>query len=830
VRERLHGAIRVLAGGGGRSRSDGRGVGRIRWLVLGLTLLVALALLPGLLRLDIDNSPHIFYVEGSRRAAEYERFLDRFGSDTAVRVVLEGPPLWSAGGLATLGRLDEAAASVPGVTAASSLYSHAQASRREWPPADPESFRRAVGSEGLARDLGWVTGDGEVLTVLVVLTAEDNRSRAETLGRLEEAVERVMERAPDGLSAHLAGGPVLDRALDRSTRDIGERYFPLLVGLAVTLLVLSFRSARAVAVPLVFVAMTELVALGAMGWLGVELNLVLAVLPPLLFVIALATAVHLLVRCRDFAELVSRGADAQPGDEAGGEELPGDGDRGYGAPAEAVERTYRDTGWAVVWTGVSTLVGFASLAVSRVGPVHDLGIWAGVGIAAMILLAFVLYPALLSLMLRPGSVRDGSGHAPGGGSRGDRPFERWFQRSGRRWAEWAARRRLWVLGGASIFTLLALAGLPRVELETNALHYLSPNHPARAGIEELETHGTGTSTVELMLTLPAPESAADGAEAEDGSDAGASTFESLGAFRRLAYLTDRLRREPQVLGAVSAGDFLEDAVERAPGGALFGAVAVRGVAFDQLTGEDRPEVLDRFLARDGRSARVTLFTRTVGTAEMDPLLATVPAVAREILDAKELPGAALPRAQVVATGELPLVLESQHHLLSTLSWSLTITFVVIAAILRGLLPSTRLTLLALVPNLWPVAGVVGFMGWLGMPLDVATVMVASVVLGLAVDDTIHTLGHFRELAPKHGRFEAVAETLELTAPSYVLTGLILGTGFGVCALSDFGPTARFGLLSALAITLAVLGDLFLLPALLGSTPKSVVRRLRRKRS
>lgn len=121
------------------------------------------------------------------------------------------------------------------------------------------------------------------------------------------------------------------------------------------------------------------------------------------------------------------------------------------------------------------------------------------------------------------------------------------------------------------------------------------------------------------------------------------------------------------------------------------------------------------------------------------------------------------------------------------------------------------------------------MGWLRLPLDVATVMVASVVLGLAVDDTIHTLGHFRELAPERGRFEAVAGTLERTAPSYVLTGLILSAGFGVCALSDFAPTARFGALSAFAIALAVLGDLVLLPALLGSTPHSVVARLERKR-
>jgi predicted RND superfamily exporter protein len=180
---------------------------------------------------------------------------------------------------------------------------------------------------------------------------------------------------------------------------------------------------------------------------------------------------------------------------------------------------------------------------------------------------------------------------------------------------------------------------------------------------------------------------------------------------------------------------------------------------------------------------------------------------------------------VETTGELPLVLESQRELLTTLGVSLSLTLAAVAVILRLILGSTRLTLLALIPNLWPVVGVLGLMGWAGVPLDVATVMVASVVLGLAVDDTIHTLGHFRELAPRLGKLEAIAGTLERTAPSYVLTGLILGAGFGVCALSDFAPTARFGLLAAIAIALAVLGDLFLVPALLGAAPRSAVEKL-----
>jgi hypothetical protein len=739
--------------------------------------ILAAALLPGVLRLSTDNSPRVFFVEGSPGVAAYEELQRLFGGDKIVRIAVEGPDLWTAEGLAVLRRLEQEAARVPGVASVSGLYGHARGGgRREWPPADPQAFRRRVVNDPLSRNLGWVGAGGEVATVLLDLSVADNREKGRVLAELEATAAAVAATDDSGLRLTLAGSPVLDRALDRSTREIERRYFPLLVGLAVVLLAITFRRPAAVVMPLVFVAAAEGVTLGALGWAGVELNLVLAILPPLLFVISLATAVHLLVAFRNCRS-------------------------GGVGPSEAVVQTYADKGWAVLWTGVSTLVGFASLSTSKVGPVHTLGLWAGFGIAAMTLLAFGLYPALLPAAAGPRGA-------------GGRPIERFFQRHGRRWAEGAARRRGGVLAVAGLTAAVALAGLPRLTLETNALHYLGPEHPVRSAIEDLQQHGIGTFSLELMLQLP-PE------EAE------AATFADLAAFGRLAHLAEKLRREPLVLGVVGPGDLLDDAVRQAPGGAFFGAATARRVAFDRLLEElerAAPEpagqappaaVLRRFLTPDGRAARLSLLVRAPGMEQMAPLRQRVETAARE----------AFPDALAETTGELPLVLETQRHLLRTLGVSLTLTLLVVTLIFRWLLPSTRLTLLAMLPNLWPVIGVLGLMGWLRVPLDVATVMVASVVLGLAVDDTIHTLGHFRELAPRLGRLEAVAGTLEQTAPSYVVTGLILGAGFGVCALSDFAPTARFGALSAAAIALAVVGDLFLLPALLGSTPVEVVERL-----
>lgn len=763
--------------------------------VLAAWLLLAAAAVPGVLRLDTDNSPEVFFVDGGESVERYRELQRAFGEVETVRLAASGDGLWTPAGLAWLADVEARAVAVPGVRDAIGLAGHhggvAAGGAGEpsevaaaWPPDDVAAFRRLLLDDPIDRNLGLIggligglTGSGETATVLVSLGGERERA----VGGLRELVRDP----PEGVAARVVGMPVLDLALDDSSREIEQVFFPLLVALAVALLAASFRDLRGIGVPLVFVAAPEVVLLGALGYLGVSLNLVLAVLPPLLFVIALATAVHLQVRFRDALEDGLRGADA-------------------------VAATYEDKGWAVLWTGLTTIVGFGSLAVSRVGPVPTLGLASAAGITLVTVAAFTLYPALLVAWgapvrsLVPGRSRSA------GGPRRSRAFEHRFRRLGRRWAEWAADRRRLVLSVAALAVVLAAAGLPRLRVESNALTFLPEEHPARAGIEALEDAGIGIAAAEVFLTVPP---AADDADGSGG-------FASAERVAGLGELTAALREVPGVLGAVGPGDLLAEAERRMR--ALGATGATPELALALLLAD--PVAAGRFrtfVSADGLAARITLFVPTAGHREMEPVFARAGELARA------WSRRAVPEARATVTGELPLLLETHRRLLLTLGLSLTLTTLAVGAIFRFLLPSTRLALLALLPNLWPVAMVVGAMAWLGVPLDTATVMVASVVLGLAVDDTIHTLGHFRELAPAVGRREAVAGTLERTAPAYVLTGAILAAGFGVCALSDFAPTARFGGLSALAIAFAVLGDLLLLPALLGSTPHTVVDRLDR---
>ncbi|MEM9592639.1 MAG: MMPL family transporter [Acidobacteriota bacterium] len=757
------------------SLSRFRHLGRISRALVTAMALVAVALAPGLLRLSTDNSPEVFFVRDSPGLEDYRTFRADFGADETLRVAVSGDALWSPEGLTWLASLEDRARQLDGVRSAAGLASHHRQRserrvqpRQSWPPKDPEALRTAALANPLDRAAGWIGGRGEVATVLLILDGDlDTGGTA----RLLEELEALAAEAPAGLDCRILGLASLNRALDRSSQEIDGTYFPLLVVFTLVLLLLAVRDLRDLAAPLLFVGFCQLLLLAPMGYLGVRLNLVLAVLPPLVFAITLALALHVLLRFRQRAAL---------------------GDDGVGTRAGRAAATMEEMGWSVFWTGATTSIGFASLAISPVAPIRALGLWAAIGLALATAATFVFYPALVTVLgsRRPHDVAAAD-------------FETRTGRWGAAWGGWSSRHRRSILGAAAIVALGAALGIPGIQVESNALRYLAADHPVRQGIEGLEARGIGVAALELLVHI-----------ADSGGGA-PPAFGSGNEVDRLADLGAELERQPNIFGVVSAGTVLRDAALLVPTTPVNATFRLQMVLEGLSQDAQGREVLDSLLAEDRRTARLTVFMPTTKADEVARLETYVRDRARE----------AFPEASITTTGQYPLLLEAQRHLISTLLMSLALTLLAIAVVLRLLLPSTRLALLALLPNLWPVIGILGVMGWLGLPLDIATVMVASVVLGLAVDDTIHTLGHFRRLAPLHGAREAVSRTLHATAPAYLLTGVILMAGFGVCALSDFAPIARFGGLSAVAIGLAVLGDLFLLPALLSLTPASAVERL-----
>lgn len=426
-------------------------------------------------------------------------------------------------------------------------------------------------------------------------------------------------------------------------------------------------------------------------------------------------------------------------------------------PAEAARATLVELWRPCLYSAVTTAVGFATLAASSLRPVRDMGIFASVGILACLASNLLLFP-LLSRCHRGKPQRD-----------------RFRHRLASSLADLAARRGTRILIPSAIVFLLLAAGLPRLSVDSDVLDFLAENDPVvrtyRGPLADL----TGPYTLEIVL--------------EPGE--GKSLAETVPT---LSTLTHSLSGLPGAARVLSPLDFAPSAggPGLAEAGSLSGATASAGGAnpwYDPATG----------------ALRVSVLATSTTSSAHHALLAGV----QERLDVL------LPSSwRASTTGVVDLLVDLQDRIVRGQVRSLGIALAVMVTILSLILRSLPWILASLPPNLLPVLAAFGAMGHFGIPLDPATAMIASVALGIAVDDTIHFLERYRHARSRGSGRDAVAEALAIAGRPMVLTTIVAALGFLILCFSEFRPLVHFGLISAVALFAALLGDLLLLPALL----------------
>lgn len=318
------------------------------------------------------------------------------------------------------------------------------------------------------------------------------------------------------------------------------------------------------------------------------------------------------------------------------------------------------------------------------------------------------------------------------------------------------RRRWAVLGAMGIITAVLLAGAARVRADTYTIELLPPDHVARTDSRWIEQNAGNYTPLEFVVRAP-------------GGVLNAQVIQGIAKWQR------RAEARPDVGRTFGVADF-----RAKPGGP--------------------------YVSADGREARVTAFVPMTSTRGFAGTVRALEAEASRVL----------PEGVTLrASGYLPLYLRIVDYVVSGTIWGLAISTVIVFAMVGILLRSLPLTLAAVPTNLFPVALVFGIMGWTGIPLDIATATIGAIVLGIAVDDTIHFLFRYRaERQRGLSREEAVGRTYRETGRAVVFASMVLAIGFAVLATSSSQSIAYFGLVASLSIVGAMLADLFLLPVLL----------------
>ncbi|MDG1479965.1 MAG: MMPL family transporter [Myxococcota bacterium] len=725
----------------------------LRWPFL--VILAGLTVLAGVLaaQVGVDNAVEIWFLDDDPTLVSYHDFQESFGNDEVVAIAVANDPL-SAEGLSRLRALDDAASAIDGI-------------------GEVRSPASAVG----------ISGDAGTLEVGTLLPAgaisPEDAAKISTQLR-SDPLMRPLVSSDGELAMVLARMEALD--------DIDARRDGILAQLRAQLDAIDGDLSYA-GIGVIYAALNDASTRGAAVFIVASYLLIAVLLwrlfgrigPTLLTLIAVGVAASGLMgvyassgRDINMVTMVLPTLVLVIGVSSCVHMLVHVADQDPSLTGRA--RTIAGVGfvfWPCLFNTLTTCMGFLALGTAAMPVIRDLGYFGAVGLALAFVVGLLLCSSLAPMrFFQPANSNTGR-----------------IQRMVDGLANLAVTRSRAVLVVAAFAALIAALGITRIQVDTYSIDFLRASHPVRVDSERIEAGYGAYTPLEFVVR----------------AEAGVKTPEVLGA---VAAWQDRMAAHPDVGWSHSAADVVRRLNEVLTGdGPEARVVPADPFALDQLLFlyDSSPDAdLSALIAENDAAARITVGIPMGSAQRFQRTISELEALAQ------------LPEGvTLTASGYLPLYVQMMDYIVRSQLTSFGLAFLIIFALVGLLFGSLRMAMISIPANLLPVLMTLGLMGILGIRLDVATVTIAAIVLGLVVDDTVQFLYRYRHERSRHrSEAEAVSQAVRVAGRPMAITTIVLALGFCVLGLASVKSVAWFGLLLAFALVSALLSDLLVIPAFL----------------
>jgi hypothetical protein len=734
-----------------------------RWLVVAFYAIVLPPSAWYAAKVGQDNDIQRLMVPTDPDYVATRAFQKVFGAGEYAVLLAEADDPFAPAVLERVDRIERAVGKIERVQANSALsvFRRARAGFSAT-PAESEAFRKFVTGSDLFKKQG-LSGD-HFLAVAVVLEVKGNADRLALLAALDRAIADAGGGGAPLRKLRRVGQPYVNASLDAST-SAGAKYFGLFAVFVVILTLSLYRSVRTLIAFLVTLAVCLATSVGYIGLTGGTFTIVSPMVPMTILVTAMATLVYIQSRFVDHPEGVSV-----------------DDHQIFALTNKFVACT------ASIF---ATLVGFAALAISEIRPIREMGVWVAVGLFLTWVVVLTLFPALQKLLRTPTAHEKAVAGA-------------FFARF-TRWLPLSSYRARYPLVAGSLFLMglggIALFGLPGqvdpMSLLIDPVEYIDHGSELYRDTKYVQTALPGLSITEVWIK---------------GKLGCVTKTEVLAG---LARFQAAVEADPEVGGVVSPVSIMRMIRYVSGQGDAFPtdpeAVDQLGAQVEELTRENREPMLARFV--DAPAFTQTHFSVITHATEHE-------AFAR--LDARikqrwQETAAAVPELagiELKTVGLGPLQAKMSQNLVPTLVESFGLTVAIIFATFWIVFRNTAARLMTMIPSLFAILVMFGVMRLSGIRLSVATILIASTVLGTSENDQIHFFYHFLEKRKNGTVEEALQHTLLVSGKAIFFATLINACGFLAFAASDLPPVRQFGMLMAVALVMSMLADFSALPAAL----------------
>jgi len=747
-----------------------RHTGLVLFLCLALSVLALTAIIDpatGTMRLKIDPSANRLFSENMSAKQFYDKTRQLFGSDETLIITFASDDVFTADTMDPVSRITERIESIDAVHHVLSLANAVDIrsidggldiSPFSTELEDGSASREEIKTRMLANPLysGNLVSTTADATALVVYFHDISDSEYIS-GGIHEEITRIVEEEQGNNEVFMTGSPYFKFAMVDLLVDDLTWTPPLITIILAIVLAVSFRTLMGVIAPLLTVGIGVILTLGTISALGHSLSMISVLVPPLLMILGLSYAVHVT------SEYHQQRQKPDPNN-------------------TLISRTLKHMTLPVMLTGLTTIAGFIALMTNPIGAVQEFGIFSAIGVVYITVLSITFTPALLKLLDRNPVVRTMSGNPICG-----KGFDRFIDRV----ALFDLNHQSKIFVAFGVLFLLALVGMTQIHVSTESITNFASDSDVRKGFDIVNDNLGGANHFYIVI---------EGIHTD--------TFKDPHNLEILKELQDWLELQPEVGSTISIVDYLM-LINQAfhNNDPAFHKIPDNKRLITQLLFLSASEELDRIVDTRYRTANLVVRSRVINSDRMAELLERIkPRLA-------QLPEHLTP----TITGNPVLISETLTNIIVGQARSVALALIFVYAILTVMFMSPRIGAIALIPNIIPVAVYFGSLGFFDISLNPSTSLIAPMVLGIAIDDTIHYFSRFNREVHRHADDrKATLLAMKAVGRPVTLTSIGLCLGFLVLMTSELRMQVHVGLMASYALAIAWFSDFLLTPALCAS--------------
>lgn len=771
------------------------------WGVIALVLIILIFMISRLPQLQFDMSTEGFFHKSDIKIIEYNAFRDQFGRDEMIIIMIQTPDMFNLSFLEKLKKLhEELEENVPYLNDINSLVNARQTIgsegqlivqdlMEEFPtsPAEVKKLKKYVQSNPLYKNL-LISKKGEYTAIVIKADAYANDANVdsdgfsdgddeldnettspkrllsnEELSEIVHATEAITKKyQADDFVISIAGSPVVTDYLKQSMQGDMKRFTALAILTVSLFLFILFRRLSGVLFPLICVILSVIFTFGIISLTGTAITLPMVILPSFMLAIGIGANVHFMtIFFKNYT----------PGNQK-----------------VAIVKAMEHSGLPIIMTSLTTAAGLASFGAAKVASIAHLGQFSATGVLISLVLTLVLLPALLStISIKP---KEGSNRNKQRAS-----IDNLLTAMGNIGVK-SPWKTIFV---GTIIILFCLIGVFKLEFSHDIISWYKKDSKIRVNTELIDDKMQGSVSVEILVDTGVE----NGLYEPDTMNAIETFSKRLLQYQEPAAkmfigktlsLVDMLKEIHQALNE-NQPEFYAIPQDRK-------IIAQEFLLFENSGSDDLETLVDSTFSK----ARITAKVPWNDSNSYIGLLEMIRKNSQELFNNNE---------KITITGMVVLLMETMYAMMYSTVTSYLIALIVITLLMILLIGKVKMGLITMIPNISPIVMTLGIMGWLGINLDMFTLLIGSIAIGLAVDDTTHFFHNFNKYYQQTSDVAiSIESTIRTTGKAMLVTSIVLTSGFWLFMFSSMNNLFNFGFLTGLTLIFAFLADVLIVPAIL----------------